>query len=119
MPAARKARRLFTIYVNSDEANLSQDDFPSVAEACCYASTLTNAHFVISGHTDTVSSDTYNGGLAWRWAAATAEAIKNDPCFREALSVIEHGAMMLAVATDDEVSEPKNRCVEITFLEGA
>lgn len=64
MPAARNAGRSITIYVDSDEANLGQDDFPSVAEACCYGSTLTNAHFVISGHTDTVGSDTHNGGLA-------------------------------------------------------
>jgi len=34
------------------------------------------------------------------------------------LSVIEHGAMMLAVASDDEVSEAKNRCVKITIREG-
>jgi len=36
----------------------------SVAKACRYVSTLIDAHFVISGHTDTIGSDTDNGGFA-------------------------------------------------------
>jgi len=115
---SQKAGRSFTLYFETDDDKLDGSDFQSVADACRYAATLTNARFVISGHTDTVGSDSYNGQLAERRAAATAAAIKNDPRFREALSVIEHGEMKLAIATDDGVSEPKNRRVEITILEG-
>ena len=108
----------FTLYFDSDEAKLDRDDFKSVAAACKYAATLSTARFVISGHTDTVGPEHYNNELAQRRAITVANAIKNDPRFREALSVVEYGELMLAVATDDEVSEPMNRRVEITILEG-
>ena len=116
---AENVGRSFTLYFSNDEAKLDRDDFKLVAEACQYASTLPSARFVISGHTDTVGSDAYNARLAERRALATAEAIKNDPRFREALSVIEHGETMQAVLTDDNVPEPKNRRVEITIIEGS
>ena len=116
---AEKGGRSFTLYFGTDEAKLDRNDIKMVADACRYASTLTSARFVITGHTDTVGSMDYNADLAERRALATANAIKNDPRFREALSVIEHGESMLAIKTDDEVSEPKNRRVEITIIEGS
>jgi outer membrane protein OmpA-like peptidoglycan-associated protein len=110
-------KRSFTLYFDSDEAALDRGDFQSVADACRYAATLPRARFVISGHTDTVGSTAHNDRLAERRAAAVADAIENDPRFREALSVIDYGETMLAVATGDEVAEPKNRRVEIIILE--
>ncbi|MEZ5932143.1 MAG: phosphate ABC transporter substrate-binding/OmpA family protein [Alphaproteobacteria bacterium] len=109
--------RSFTLYFDSNEAKLDYQDFRSVADACRYAATLPRARFVISGHTDTVGSTAYNDWLGERRAAAVANAIRNDPRFREALSVVDYGETMLAVATDDEVAEPMNRRVEITILE--
>ena len=115
--AEQGKQRSFTLYFDSDEAKLDRDDFLAVADACRYAATLKRARFVIAGHTDTVGPETYNDQLAERRAASVAKAIENDPRFREALSVIDHGEMMLAIATGDEIAEPRNRRVEITVVE--
>ncbi|MGI9504633.1 MAG: OmpA family protein [Geminicoccaceae bacterium] len=109
-------RRSFTLYFDTADADLDRSDFESVAEACKFAATLPRARFVISGHTDTVGSDPYNQGLSQRRAHSVANAIRNDPRFREVLNVVEFGESQLAITTDDGVAEPMNRRVEITVL---
>lgn len=106
----------YTVYFDSDKAELDAGNIESVAEACRYAATLPRARFVITGHTDTVGSESYNDKLAERRALKVANAIRTDPRFREALSVVEYGESMLAVPTHDEISEPRNRRVEITVV---
>jgi OOP family OmpA-OmpF porin len=71
---------------------------------------------VISGHTDTVGSEAYNDQLSTERAAAVAAAIRNDPRFRDALSLVDFGERKLAVATEDEVAESMNRRVEIQVM---
>ena len=117
--AEKTGGKSFTLYFETDEAKLDKTDFVSLAEACQFAATLPSARFVISGHTDTMGPDTYNDWLSKQRAANVAVAIRNDPRFREALSVMEYGERYLAVATDDEVSEPMNRRVEIAVVPGA
>ncbi len=109
--------QLFTVYFDTNEAKLDNDDFKSLAEACRYAATLPNARFMITGHTDTVGTEDYNSKLSRKRAESAANAIKNDPRFREALSVLEFGEAKLAVTTADGVQEPKNRRVEITVIQ--
>ena len=108
--------RSFTLYFDTAEAQLDRSDFKSVAEACKFAATLPNARFIISGHTDTVGSDAYNQGLSRKRAHVVANAIRNDPRFREALNVVEFGESKLAIATGDGVNEPMNRRVEISVV---
>lgn len=117
--AEKTGGKSFTLYFETDEAKLDKTDFVSVAEACQFAATLPSARFVISGHTDTTGPDTYNDWLSKQRAENVAVAIRNDPRFREALSVVEYGERYLAVATNDEVSEPMNRRVEIAVVPGA
>ncbi len=107
----------FTLFFETDNADLDRDDIKSVAEACRYAATLSRARFVISGHTDTVGTASYNNQLAKIRADGVAAAIRNDPRFREALSVVEYGESNLAVVTDDNVPEARNRRVKITIVE--
>ncbi|MGI9435664.1 MAG: OmpA family protein [Geminicoccaceae bacterium] len=107
----------YTVFFETDNADLDPNDIKSVAEACRYAATLPRARFIISGHTDTVGSAFYNNKLAKVRAESVANAIRNDPRFREALSVMEYGETNLAVATDDEVPEARNRRVKLTIVE--
>lgn len=111
-----RPHRSFTLYFDTGDSAIDRDDFKSVAEACQFAATLPSARFVISGHADTVGSDAFNDILSSRRASAVADAIRNDPRFREALSVVEFGEQKLAVATGDGVDEPMNRRVEITVF---
>ena len=116
IPEGTKGVRSYILYFDPDEANLDQGLISSVARACQYAAKLPNAKFVISGHTDSTGSTSYNNDLAKRRADAVSEAIRNDPRFREDLSVIEFGESEPAFLTDDDVSEPMNRRVVITIL---
>ncbi len=116
-PAAKLDGRSFTLYFENNEAKLDRSDMTSVAEACRYAATLPKARFVIAGYTDTVGPSSYNDRLSRQRAESAANAIKNDPRFREALSVVEFGENALAVNTDDETPEPMNRRVEITVVQ--
>jgi outer membrane protein OmpA-like peptidoglycan-associated protein len=117
LPESEPGGQSFLVYFKFDEAELDRDDVQSVAAACRYAATLPRAKFVIAGHTDTAGPEAYNDRLGKRRADAVAAAIRNDPRFREALSVIDYGETTLAVTTEDEVVEPLNRRVEITIIE--
>ncbi|MEM8948246.1 MAG: OmpA family protein [Pseudomonadota bacterium] len=112
-----RPQRSFTLYFDTGEASIDKSGFKSVAAACEFAATLPKARFVISGHADTVGTDASNTVLSSQRAQSVADAIRNDPRFREVLSVVEFGERSLAVATDDNVAEPKNRRVEITVYE--
>ena len=106
----------FTLYFDRNDSTLGKDDIELVAEACKFAATLDRARFVISGHADTTGPEIYNDWLSARRAANVANAIRNDPRFREFLSVFEFGEKRLAIATDDGIAEPMNRRVEITII---
>ena len=108
--------RSYTLYFDTNEATIDSSHISSVARACGYAAKLPRARFVISGHTDTSGSTSYNDDLAKRRASVVADAIRNDPRFREALSVVEFGETNLALTTRDGVSEQMNRRVVITIL---
>lgn len=112
-----RSQRSFTLYFDTGDASIDKGGFKSVAAACQFAATLSKARFVISGHTDTVGSDVFNNDLSSQRAHSVANAIRNDPRFREVLSLVEFGERRLAIATDDNVAEPMNRRVEITVYE--
>jgi outer membrane protein OmpA-like peptidoglycan-associated protein len=106
----------FTLYFDTNDSTLGRDDIGLVAEACKVAATLTGARFIISGHTDSAGPEAYNSWLSVRRAAKVADAIRNDPRFKESLSVLEFGEQRLAIATGDGVAEAMNRRVEITVV---
>ncbi|MGI9484742.1 MAG: OmpA family protein [Geminicoccaceae bacterium] len=107
--------RSYTVYFDSNDARLDEVDFKSVARACQYASKLPRAKFTISGFTDTAGSMVANKELAALRAAEVADAIRKDPRFRDALSVMEFGESKPAVETKDGVGEALNRRVLITI----
>ncbi|MGI9489225.1 MAG: OmpA family protein [Geminicoccaceae bacterium] len=116
IPDLTEGGKSFTLLFETDSAELGSDDMKSVAEACRYAATLPRARFIISGHTDTVGSALYNKKLASVRAERVADAIRNDPRFREALSVVDYGESNLAVTTGDNVPEARNRRVKLTIV---
>ncbi len=116
IPKAAAGSRSYTVYFGSNEAELDGGDMRSVAKACQYASRLPRVKFIISGHTDTVGSPSANKKLAALRAAEVADAIRNDPRYRDALSVVEFGESVPAIETGDEVGESLNRRVLITIV---
>ena len=116
IPGQISGTRSYVLYFDTDEATIDKGHISSVARACRYAAKLSRAKFVISGHTDTAGTTSYNDDLAKRRASVVAGAIRNDPRFREALSVVEFGEAKPALKTRDGVSEQMNRRVVITIL---
>jgi len=115
-PSQVSRARSYILYFDTDEAAIGEAHINSVARACRYAAKLSRAKFVISGQTDTAEATSYNNDLAKRRASVVADAIRNDPNCRGALSAIELGDAELALKTGDGVSEPLDRKVTITIL---
>jgi OmpA-OmpF porin, OOP family len=68
----------------------------------------------VIGHTDTLGDKTYNQQLSLRRAQAIRDRLVKDGLTRTSISVAGRGQLDLAVKTADQVSEPRNRRVEIT-----
>jgi len=68
----------------------------------------------VIGHTDTLGDKTYNQQLSLSRAKAIRERLVKDGLTGQSISVAGRGELDLAVKTGDQVSEPRNRRVEIT-----
>jgi outer membrane protein OmpA-like peptidoglycan-associated protein len=68
----------------------------------------------VVGYTDTLGDKTYNQALSLRRARAIRERLVQDGLASVAIATAGRGQLDLAVATPDQVSEPRNRRVEIT-----
>ena len=68
----------------------------------------------VVGHADTAGSREYNYRLSRRRAEAVAERLVAGGVASETLDVTSHGKDNPAVPTGDNVSEPRNRRVEVT-----
>lgn len=68
----------------------------------------------VIGHTDTLGDKTYNQQLSLNRAKAIREQLVKDGLTGQSISVAGRGELDLAVKTADQVSEPRNRRVEIT-----
>lgn len=67
----------------------------------------------VIGHTDTKGSAEHNITLSLERARAVADILKSSGIKLKTLSVTSHGENDLLIPTKDNVSEPKNRRVEI------
>jgi outer membrane protein OmpA-like peptidoglycan-associated protein len=68
----------------------------------------------VVGHADTAGSKEYNYRLSRRRAEAVAQLLVAGGVASEILDVTSHGKDNPAVPTGDNVSEPRNRRVEVT-----
>jgi outer membrane protein OmpA-like peptidoglycan-associated protein len=68
----------------------------------------------VVGYTDTLGDKTYNQALSLRRARAIRERLVQDGLASVAIATAGRGQLVLAVATPDQVSVPRNRRVEIT-----
>jgi outer membrane protein OmpA-like peptidoglycan-associated protein len=67
----------------------------------------------VIGHTDTLGDRTYNQRLSLSRARAIGDRLVRDGLSRDSIKVSGRGELDLAVPSSDEVSEPRNRRVEI------
>jgi outer membrane protein OmpA-like peptidoglycan-associated protein len=104
----------FRLYFISDSDELTpeskvqyQDVFQDIKRRPVY-------QVEVVGHTDTLGDKTYNQALSLRRAETIESRLVQDGLAGASISVAGRGELDLAVKTGDEVSEGRNRRVEIT-----
>lgn len=105
----------FLLYFESGGARLTETSTALLPKIIAAASRRPAVDVSIIGHTDTIGKAEVNEALALQRAQVIAELIKTRGLKVHALSVESHGERNLLVATGDEVSEPRNRRVEISL----
>lgn len=106
----------FIVFFNSNGSRLlpdSQEVIQLAAEEIQGNNTVRK--IVITGHSDTVGPESYNAGLGIQRAEAVKNALVSRGISQNRIEIRSGGENELLVPTADNVGEPFNRRVEITF----
>ena len=104
----------FRLYFISDSDNLTPDSQRLYREVFADIKRRAVYEVEVIGHTDTLGDKTYNQQLSLKRARAIRDQLAQDGLAPAAITTAGRGQLDLAVATGDQVSEPRNRRVEIT-----
>lgn len=105
----------FIVYFGWDVAELSPLAQSFLNDVAGEAAVQNPASISVGGYTDTSGSPEYNIGLSERRAENVAAYLEGQGVSRSIMDVRWFGETDLAVETGDNVREPNNRRVEITF----
>ncbi len=103
----------FQVFFGFDEDTLTAEAREVVAQAAEAYRQSGNATIVVSGHTDTVGSSSYNQDLSARRAEAVATELVRQGVGQGAISTVARGEEDPLVPTGDGVREARNRRVVI------
>ena len=104
----------FTLYFEFDSDELTAESRQLVGEVQNALKKYPAPQVTVIGHTDTRGAATANIGLGLRRANVVRMRLIEAGLDAAAINVTSHGEATLLVPTADDVSEPKNRRVEIT-----
>jgi outer membrane protein OmpA-like peptidoglycan-associated protein len=104
----------FTLYFEFDSEELTADSRKLVSQVQAAVKAYPAPQVSVIGHTDTSGSATANIGLGLRRANVVRMRLIEAGVDAAAINVTSHGEATLLVPTADDVSEPKNRRVEIS-----
>jgi outer membrane protein OmpA-like peptidoglycan-associated protein len=104
----------FTLYFEFDSDELTAESRKLVTDVQAAVKTYPAPQVTVIGHTDTRGAATANIGLGLRRANVVRMRLIEAGLEASAINVTSHGEATLLVPTADDVSEPKNRRVEIT-----
>jgi len=96
-----------TVYFNFNSAKLSADDIREIKAIAKSAGK--KAKFTVSGHTDTAGSAKMNMALSKQRAVAVRQMLVDSGIAAKNVRIIAKGESDLAIPTEDNVREPKNR----------
>jgi outer membrane protein OmpA-like peptidoglycan-associated protein len=112
--AAQPARPVsFYLYFLADTDEFTPESKQVVTQIFAEIARRPAPEIVIIGHTDRVGPVPYNDALSLRRAERVREELLKLGIPRVRISVAGRGERELEVSTADEVSEPRNRRVEI------
>lgn len=104
----------FRLYFISDSDTLTPESQRLYRDVFADIKRRTVYEVEVVGHTDTLGDQTYNQQLSLKRALAIRDQLAQDGLAPAAIATAGRGKLDPAVATGDQVSEPRNRRVEIT-----
>jgi outer membrane protein OmpA-like peptidoglycan-associated protein len=104
---------LFILYFNEGSEQLTEESLRVVKTIMDDISGRTAAEVAVIGHTDSLADDAFNDRLALQRADRVKEELVRHGIPAESIAVSGRGKRELLIPTGDNVSEPRNRRVEI------
>lgn len=104
----------FLLYFKSDSTQLTSKSRKLIPEIVNTISERDSSDISIVGHTDTQGAKDYNMGLSNKRAKAIANLLASKGVDTTSFEVTSHGEGNPLIKTADNVSEPRNRRVEVT-----
>lgn len=105
--------RVFALYFETAREVLTAESTRAIPEVARAIQERRSTDVSIIGHTDTTGDATSNFALGMRRAQRVAEILRSSGIDASILTVASHGEANPVVRTADNVSEPKNRRVEV------
>ncbi len=106
---------MYLVFFNWDSKTLSAGAKNVIDAVSAEVAKNTPEQIIISGHADTSGDETYNKRLAFKRANIVRDALVERGVSADLLVVESHGESSLLVETTDNVREPANRRVNISF----
>ncbi len=104
----------FILYFEQNSATLGKQSLLLVEQILETIKNRKSVDTSIVGHTDTAGDKQYNYELSVRRAEIVSELLISRGVDPEILEVTSHGEKNLLIQTEDDISEARNRRVEIT-----
>lgn len=103
----------FILYFVSGSNKLRTESLDSIPQILKAIKDRHSADITVVGHTDTAGSDDYNYSLSKKRAEAVSDILVKSGVQAEHIKSTSHGEENPLVKTGNNVSEPKNRRVEV------
>ncbi len=112
---AQAAPLNYLVFFNFNRSDLTSDAQAIIKTAADNAAKSAPTKLTVTGHTDTVGSDSYNMRLSMRRAVSVQNELVHDGVPAGEIAIFAKGKRDLLVPTADGVKEPQNRRVQIVF----
>lgn len=114
LAALPKPPAQFILYFEHDSIDLTKESLAVLQKVFETIRSRAPLDVSVVGHTDTVGKKEYNYALSLKRAKAVASILRGKGVDPSILQITSHGKDNPLVPTGDQVSEPRNRRVEIT-----
>lgn len=104
----------FILHFKHDSVELTRESLDQIPEILRVIRERAPVDVSVVGHTDTVGDKPYNYQLSLKRAKTVAAILVQSGVDRAILDITSHGKDNPLVPTGDQVSEPRNRRVEVT-----
>ena len=110
--------KTFIVFFDFNKSNLTTEAQNVVSEAVKAAKDSGAVRILITGHTDTVGSDSYNQGLSERRAQSVKDEMVREGLAENEIATVGKSFHEPLVATGPGVREPQNRRAVIDLGSG-